>query len=197
MHIWLGNRVLEECARLLIFVEGVGFAPGAPGADNAGDGIWWGENLVGVKKQPVELVDPSKLVYSPHEYGPSVYEQGYFKAHDFPANMPAIWQARFDFVRAQTGAPVIIGEMGGFYTGKDQQWQDWAAAYMKLKGIGVFYFALGPESDDTGGLLQKDYTTPESAKLAMLSVLPCTDPLPLHAASSESELRPPPPPAPQ
>ena len=202
----LGNHVLQQCARLLIFVEGVGYAPGSPGMDNGGDGIWWGENLAGVKTQPVELIDPSKLVYSPHTYGPSVYAQTYFKAHDFPNNMPAIWRARFDFVRQLTGAPVVIGEMGGFYTETDKRWQDWAATYMKTNGIGVFYFALGPESDDTGGLLKKDYTTPETAKLEMLAHLPCTDAMALHtdtlakealATSPQPPPLPKPPPAPK
>merc|ERR1711871_544073 len=39
----LGNHVLELCPRWMIFVEGVGFTPGAPGMDNGGAGIWWGE----------------------------------------------------------------------------------------------------------------------------------------------------------
>ena len=206
----LGNHVLQRCARMLVFVEGVGYTPGAPGMDNAGDGIWWGENLAGVKKEPVALLDPTKLVYSPHtcasnaqpprwhppctassarnprqfsrrrRYGPSVYAQSYFGAADFPSNMPAIWQARFDFVRETTGAPVVIGEMGGFYTGNDKRWQDWAIDYCMKNGIGLFYFALGPESDDTGGLLKQDYTEVETDKLALLDSLPSTDAMELH-----------------
>ena len=72
----LGNRVLSRCPRWLIMVEGVGYKPGAPGMDSGGAGIWWGENLAGAREQPVRLSDPSKLVYSPHTYGPSVYLQG-------------------------------------------------------------------------------------------------------------------------
>ena len=45
----LGNNVLQSCARWLIFVEGVGYSPGAPGMDRADAGIWWGENLAGVR----------------------------------------------------------------------------------------------------------------------------------------------------
>ena len=65
--------------------------------------------------------------------------------------------------------------MGGFYTGKDKEWQDWAIDFMAARGIGVFYFALQPTSDDTGGLLKADWTTPESEKLALLAKLPTTD----------------------
>ena len=42
-----------------------------------------------VKKFPVDL-PANKLVYSPHVYGPDVYNQPYFKKSDFPNNMPDI-----------------------------------------------------------------------------------------------------------
>eukprot|EP00965_Chrysotila_dentata_P085523 2821113-Pleurochrysis_carterae.AAC.15 len=34
--------------------------------------------------------------------------------------------------------------------GKDQEWQDWALGFMKERGMGLFYFCLNPDSDDTG-----------------------------------------------
>ena len=71
----MGDHVLSECPRWLILVEGVGYDPGAPGGDDPGAGFWWGENLVGVRTAPVALSNPLKLVYSPHVYGPSVYQQ--------------------------------------------------------------------------------------------------------------------------
>ena len=52
-------------------VEGVADSPGAFGESNAG--TFWGENLKGATKHPVQLSDPTKLVYSPHVYGPAVY----------------------------------------------------------------------------------------------------------------------------
>lgn len=155
-------------------VEGVGYDPGAPGMDNGGAGIWWGENLAGAKRQPVKLSNPARLVYSPHTYGPSVYQQKYFGAKDFPHNMPAIWESRFAFLLGE-GIPVVIGEMGGFYTGQDKEWQDWAFAFMRERGIGIFYFALNPGSKDTGGLLKDDWVTPETEKLQMLARVPTTD----------------------
>ena len=166
----------------------------------------WGENLCGVDRQPVSLIDDSKLVYSPHTCmhrerqvrtsaprrtdcrgecrgafllfvadGPSVYKQHYFDDHAFPSNMRAIWEKRFGFVRARTGAPVVIGEMGGFYTGKDRIWQDWAIEYLAREHVGMFYFALQPGSEDTGGLLKADYTAEETAKVELLSKMPSTD----------------------
>ena len=51
----IGNHVSDRCTRWLIFVEGVGYTPGAPGADDPGMGIWWGSNLVGARDNPVQL----------------------------------------------------------------------------------------------------------------------------------------------
>ena len=190
----IGNQVLELCPRWMIMVEGVGYDPGAPGMDQGGAGIWWGENLAGAKMQPVQLSNRARLAYSPHTYGPSVYEQKYFNDPNFPSNMPAIWEKRFAFL-VEAGTPVVIGEMGGFYTEKDKKWQDWAFSFMRERGIGVFYFALNPGSKDTGGLLKKDFTEPETAKLAMLERMPYTD---ILAAFKKSILppRPPSPPPP-
>ena len=211
----LGNQVLSSCSRWMIMVEGVGYSPGAPGMDSGGAGIWWGENLAGVHKQPVRLSDPTKLVYSPHTYGPAVYEQWYFKDATFPGNMASIWSARFAFIAQQQLAPVVIGEMGGFYdtpgnpSGHDPQmrdktWQDWAIAFMAEHEIGLFYFALNPNSVDTGGLLEQDWNTPVASKLELLSQLQSTDILaararslgaspPTHPAPSNPVPQPPPP----
>ena len=177
----LGNHVLTKCHRWLIFVEGVGYSPGAAGTD-PNSGIFWGENLAGAKVQPVVLSNPSKLIYSPHTYGPAVYPQDYFGAKDFPRNMAAIWEDRFGFAQKRLRVPLVVGELGGTYTGADRQWQDAAVEYMRARGIGLFYFALNPQSDDTGGLLKDDMTTPEAAKLKLLSRLRTTAVLPLRTA---------------
>ena len=194
----LGDHVLSQCARFMIFVEGVGYEPGAPGMDASGDGIWWGENLYGVRRQPVSLMDQKKLVFSPHTYGPSVYEQAYFGATNFPDNMPKIWTERFEFVRRETGAPVVIGEMGGHYTGLDKRWQDWAVEFMNSHGIGIFYFTLlvgrNAQGDDTGGLLQDDWTSPVEEKIRLLSNLRSTDVF--EAKRSAAPHPPPSPPSP-
>lgn len=116
-------------------VEGVGYKPGAPGLDNAKEGIWWGENLAGARKSPVRLSEQKKLVYAPHTYGPGVYNQGYFKVGEcvpdedleegeeptdncFPRNMQEIWDRHFAKSVESTGQPIILGEMGGWYTGQ-------------------------------------------------------------------------------
>ena len=74
------------------------------------------------------LDDQTKLVYSPHVYGPSVYMQSYFKVRNFPRNMASVWQEHFAFAQQVTGAPIVIGEMGGSYEGLDREWQEWAVS---------------------------------------------------------------------
>ena len=56
-------------------------------------------NLAGVARAPVRLADQTRLVYSPHVYGPGVYEQPYFCDAHFPANMGAIWDRHFGAVQ--------------------------------------------------------------------------------------------------
>ena len=170
----IGNHVLSRCPRWLIMVEGVGYNPGAPHADDASMGFWWGENLVGIKVAPVMLSDQKRLVYSPHSYGPSVYMHEYFEEENFPHNMDAIWDSHFGFAQHATGQAIVIGEMGGFYKGKDRVWQDWAIEKCRREGYGVFYFELNPDSVDTGGILKDDWTTPIDEKLRLLHNLPST-----------------------
>lgn len=62
-----GNAVLAVNPKLLIFVEGTD-------AYN-NDYYWWGGNLEGVQNSPVTLSGANQLVYSAHDYGPSVYGQ--------------------------------------------------------------------------------------------------------------------------
>jgi len=44
-----------------------------------------------------------------------------------------------------------VGEWGGRYEGTDQQWGDAFAALLQAEGLGSFFWALNPNSGDTGG----------------------------------------------
>lgn len=164
----LGNAVLKANRRLLIFVEGVeGNVSAAPGKMS-----WWGGHLGGAKADPVRLSNPRKLVYSPHVYGPDVYEQPYFQERIFPRNMPEIWEEHFGFIKARRlGPAVVVGEWGGHGRegSKDRLWQqvfgDWLAA---TDHVDTFYWCLNPNSGDTGGLLADDWATPNEFKLNLL-----------------------------
>ena len=55
----------------------------------------------------------NRLVYSPHEYGISVYDQQpWFDDPTFPANLPAIWDNYWGYLYKQNIAPIMVGEFG-------------------------------------------------------------------------------------
>jgi endoglucanase len=160
-----GAAVLRENPHILTFVEGTA----AEGYQDP-DGVFWGENLSGVRQAPIAL-PAARLVYSPHVYGPSVYAQPYFSVDTFPTNMPAIWDKHFGYL-FQEGAAVVPGEFGGRYTGSDKVWQDAFVDYLTQKAApGFFYWSLNPNSDDTGGILLDDFKTVDPQKLALLKRL--------------------------
>ena len=69
------------------------------------------------------------------------------------------------------GATLVIGEWGGKYTDlhpnrADEQWQLALKSILIAHGISSFYWALNPNSGDTGGLLGDDWTTPKSRQAA-------------------------------
>ena len=100
-----------------------------------------------------------------------------FKGANFTLRMPEQWERHFGHLRdGPTSTPIVIGELGGRYEeAAEREWQRWALHYAAERGFGVFYFGLNPNSDDTGGLLSDDWTTPNSEKLAVLRLLPSTD----------------------
>lgn len=174
----LGEFVLSKCARWLVFVEGVAHE----GRGGKGE-YFWGENLEGAASRPVRLSKPDKLVYSPHVYGPGDgsedHHMPYFDRKDFPSNLDAIWERHFGYLAAaapgqQPQHTVVVGEWGGIYVGRDKAWQDQFAGFLRRKRLSSFYWCLNPNSADTGGLLDSQWTNPEQAKLRLLESLPST-----------------------
>lgn len=122
----------------------------------------------------------------------------YFDDKKFPSNMDAIWHRHFGYL-ASAGHTVIVGEWGGFYTGKDRVWQDEFAKYLQRNQLSSFYWCLNPNSGDTGGLLDSEWTAPEKAKLQLLDSLPVSllqPPTPPPHSPSPSTPPPSPPPTP-
>lgn len=88
----------------MFFVEGVGENAASPNTNPVAH--FWGENLEGITWNPISTGNSAldaRIVYSPHVYGPDVYNQGYFQINTFPYNMPTIWNAHFGFAEALTG----------------------------------------------------------------------------------------------
>lgn len=160
------SAVLASNPNVLIFVEGIESKANCSGADN----YFWGGNITPVKCTPL-AIKADRLVLSPHIYGPSVADQPYFHAGNFPANMPAIWETQFGFAAA-AGYAVVPGEFGGRYEGQDKIWQDKLVDYLVEKKItNFFYWSWNPNSGDTGGVLNDDWKTINQGKLTLLKRL--------------------------
>jgi endoglucanase len=153
-----GNAILAVNPHVLIFVQGI---------EHSGDDwYWWGGNFLDAKSSPVRLNVPGRLVYSPHDYGPGVYDQAWFSASDFPNNMPAIWDAHWGYLANEQSAPVVIGEFGGRSVGDDAEgvWQHALIDYADQHGIGWLNWSFNPDSGDTGGLLSDDWLSVVQSK---------------------------------
>jgi endoglucanase len=109
---------------------------------------------------PVPLSNPAKLVYSPHEYATSVFRQEWFDAADFPDNLPGIWDTFWGYLVDEEIAPLIVGEFGTTLEAtEDRQWLAELMAYMDARGISWTFWSWNPNSGDTGGILNDDWTT--------------------------------------
>lgn len=163
-----GNAVLAVNPHLLIFVEGIGKRQGVY--------YWYGGELQDVATAPIQLSLPGRLVYSPHEYGPSVYPQSWFSAPDFPSNLPSIWYKHWAFISERRIAPVVVGEMGAPETGYDPGgvWQRTLLSYLDEHHLGFITWALNSTSSDTGSVLEADWTTVNAARQALYA--PYLDP---------------------
>jgi endoglucanase len=158
-----GDAVLAANPYLLVFVQGV--------EQYQHDWYWWGGNLRGVADHPVKLKVPDRVVYSPHDYGPGVYEQGWFKDPSFPSNLPRVWDQHWGYIARLGLAPVVLGEFGGTSVGTDAegQWQRSLVQYLKGRELGYFTWSLNPNSGDTGGLLADDWLTVIKDKQSLYS----------------------------
>ncbi len=170
-----GNAVLAANPDWLIIVEGVEKA--------ASGSTWWGGNLSSAGTHPVRLNVANRLVYSPHEYPATVYNQTWFSDPNYPNNLPAIWDKNWGYLFRQNIAPVLIGEFGSrLETASDRLWADKLVQYLAgdLDGNGTndlapghlgvswTYWSWNPNSTDTGGILSNDWRTPITAKVDLL-----------------------------
>src|SRR5262249_22075001 len=156
-----GNAILAVNPNWLIFVEGI--------ERTGNDWYWWGGNLSPAREAPVQLALPNHLVYSAHDYGPGGYDQKWVQVLEFPYNLPDIWRSHWAYLAQDGIAPVLVGEFGGRSVAQDREgvWQRSLVSFLKDGGISYTYWALNPNSGDTGGVLRDDWSTPDSAKLAI------------------------------
>jgi aryl-phospho-beta-D-glucosidase BglC (GH1 family) len=112
-----GDAVLAANPNLLILVEGVQFYRDS-------GSYWWGGNLMGVADAPIALhfadgsPAASRLVYSPHEYGPDNCGSGcaWFNSTTSYAGLAQLWDQFWGYISADPtksyAAPVLVGEFG-------------------------------------------------------------------------------------
>lgn len=161
-----GNAILEANPNVLIIVEGVQ-AYQKPNGEQTN--YWWGGNLQGARDFPVVLSNPSKLMYSPHEYGPTVSEQPWFEDPNFPDNMEGIWEEQFNFLNTNNESPLLVGEFGIRDQGSlDEIWFEEFTDYIIEKGLSYTYWCMNPNSADTGGILADDWITVNQWKMDYL-----------------------------
>lgn len=173
-----GNAILSINPNWLIIVEGNECWQSGTGAaisnvqnDPTLACDWWGGNLMGAKDFPVRLNVANRLVYSPHDYPKSLYAQPWFSDPNYPNNLPAVWDKYWGYLHKNNIAPVLLGEFGTkLIDTSDVQWLDTLVNYLGktatvgAAGINWTFWSWNPNSGDTGGILNDDWTTINTAK---------------------------------
>lgn len=165
-----GNAILNVNPNWLIVVEGV--ENNVLGQQLAIH--WMGGNLEGVRRFPVRLNRPGKLVYSPHEYGPGVFPQPWFSDPSFPRNLLQRWETGFFYIARDRIAPILIGEFGGRQVDEQSaegRWQRKLVDFIRQNRLSFAYWSWNPNSRDTGGILLDDWQTVDAPKQALLNTL--------------------------
>jgi len=176
----IGNAIQSVNKDWLMIVEGVEI--------QNNQWYWWGGNLLGQDNYDVKFNTANKLVYSVHDYGPSMHMMDWFKAADFPNNMPAKWNQMWGNLVQNDEHPVLVGEFGSrMETAIDQKWMPELVQYMNgdwdtngtidlakgEQGVSWTYWAWSPGSGDTGGILndswQVDYNKYNAIKSGLFS----------------------------
>jgi endoglucanase len=153
----------------LIFVEGNEcYGPGGvTEPDPNAKCTWWGGNLMGARDFPVRLNVPGRLVYSAHDYPASVFAQSWFSDPTYPNNLPGVWDGFWGYLKKGGTTPVWVGEFGTrLATTSDQQWLDKLVSYLGTgaSGFDWSFWSWNPNSGDTGGILNDDWTTINQVK---------------------------------
>lgn len=182
--------VLSINPNLLILVEGVEVYPKfEDGADWTSQNIdysrypysyyhhtWWGGNFRGVAELPIDLGEyQSQLVYSPHDYGPLVYDQTWFyEGFTQESLMDDCWYDNWFFIHDQNIAPLLMGEWGGFLDeehdtdGRNRAWMTALRDLMIENKIHHTFWCFNENSGDTGGLVYDNFGTWDEEKYAFV-----------------------------
>lgn len=168
------NSVLKQNPNVLVMVEGIEIYPidtkknGNFSSTNSADYYfnWWGGNLRGVKDNPIDLgKHQNKLVYSPHDYGPAVYQQPWFKSgYNYNSLYKDCWHDNWFYIQEEGIAPLLIGEWGGYMTEPNLTWMTHLRKFIKTNKINHTFWCFNANSGDTGGLVKDDFVTWDTEK---------------------------------
>lgn len=167
-------KILEKNPNVLIMVEGTEIYPrdirrnGDYSSTNDADYYfnWWGGNLRGVADYPVDLGKyQNKLVYSPHDYGPTVHKQPwFFDGYDYESLYRDCWRDNWLYIYEEGEAPLLIGEWGGFMTQPNLAWMTHMRTLISDYKLHHTFWCFNANSGDTGGLVKDDFKTWDEQK---------------------------------
>ncbi len=169
------RRILAINPNVLILIEGVEVFPkDGVNWDSKSESdyffTWWGGNLRGVRNYPVTVPGhQTQIMYSPHDYGPSVWDQSWFyEGFTKDTLINDVWYDNWLYIHDENIAPLLIGEWGGFMDGgKNQAWMNDLRDLLVEKKIHHTFWCINPNSGDTGGLIGYDWATWDEAKYAL------------------------------
>jgi aryl-phospho-beta-D-glucosidase BglC (GH1 family) len=163
------NAVLAINPDVLVLVDGIETANGTQ--------YWWGGNLAPVRTLPLTLDVVGKLVYATSDYSLAVAQgrgkdYAWLRDPAYPDNLPSVWNDAWGYLRRDDIAPVFVAGFGTLYqTDADKAWLGAIARYVEGLNSSFAYWCLNPDSGDTGGLLQDDWSTVQAGKLQALAPL--------------------------
>lgn len=171
-----GNAVLDLNPNVLIMIEGIEIYPkdiaknGDFSSQDSADYFfnWWGGNLRGVRDYPIDFGTPERnaqIVYSPHDYGPAVFDQPWFSGdYTYESLQEDCWNDNWFFIQKENIAPLLIGEWGGFMTEPNVTWMTYLRKFIKENRINHTFWCFNANSGDTGGLVKDDFRTWDEEK---------------------------------
>ena len=127
---------------------------------------------MGVKDYPVDLGSEAfnkQIVYSPHDYGPTVYKQPWFeKEFTYESLKKDAWTPFWLYIADEDIAPILIGEWGGFMEGDTLKWMNCLRQLIDEKKLSHTFWCFNANSGDTGGLVKDDFKTWDEDKYALV-----------------------------
>ena len=174
-----GNAILNVNPHALIVIEGIQIYPINPASNNFTSkndadyyNTWWGANLMAVRDYPIDFGSAAKnaqIVYSPHDYGPLVYQQPWFSGgFDYDSLYEDAWHDYWLYIEEEDIAPILIGEWGGFMSGDNLKWMEYLRDLIGKDNLNHTFWCYNANSGDTGGLVKDDFKTWDEEKYALV-----------------------------